>query len=328
MLQLVAINENAAAYVRNEAMPDVRLDGFKYLNGLLRIRSASGLVEFLRDFPHLLRPSYNPAELPLIMKSANAAEGHLKFSQAAMLNAAESCNVEYFDAMMDVELPSAKLGPTWGREADIYILYIKDLEDLAERLGALLLMAAASYGERACEDAFVFDNGADGPIEIGGRAYATRLWVQQRAVAAMLPGEDYSFFKAYKISDGYAGKDDGAPALLIYDGFGDRVEFVSTLSKEEAVMEAAGVITAYALSAWLNRIGAVERVTYSGDGGFDRRDVEVGFVADALTRAVMERRVGVCQYCGKPFVSKKVLTGGGTDKRFCTDSCKVAEKRS
>lgn len=328
MLQLAAINENAAVYVRNEAMPDVRLDGFKYLNGLLSIRSASGLVEFLRDFPHLLRPSYNPAELPLVRDSINVAEGHLKFSQPSMLNAAASCGVEYFDALMDVDFPPAKAGPTWGRKADVYTLCIRDLEDLAERLGALLLMAAVSYGGRACEDAFSFDDGTGGPIEIGGRAYATRLWVQQRAVAAMLPNEDYSFFKAYKISDGYAGKDDDAPAVLIYDGFGDRVEFVSILDREEAVREAAGVITAYALSAWLNRIGAVERVTYSGDGGFDRRDVEVGFVADALTKAVMERRVGVCQRCGKPFVSKKVLTGRGTDKRFCTDSCKVSEKRS
>ena len=51
MDRLLAVNEDMAIYYHDESTPAKKIDPFKYLNTLLSIRSAKGLVSFLQQYP-------------------------------------------------------------------------------------------------------------------------------------------------------------------------------------------------------------------------------------------------------------------------------------
>lgn len=51
MDRLLAVNEGMAVYYHDESTPAKKIDPFKYLNELLSIRSAKGLVSFLQQYP-------------------------------------------------------------------------------------------------------------------------------------------------------------------------------------------------------------------------------------------------------------------------------------
>ena len=51
MDRLLAVNEGMAVYYHDESTPSKKIDPFKYLNELLSIRSAKGLVSFLQQYP-------------------------------------------------------------------------------------------------------------------------------------------------------------------------------------------------------------------------------------------------------------------------------------
>lgn len=51
MDRLIAINDKMAVYFHDRSIPTKRIDPFKYLNALLSIRSAKGLVSFLQQYP-------------------------------------------------------------------------------------------------------------------------------------------------------------------------------------------------------------------------------------------------------------------------------------
>jgi len=329
MLRLKAMNEQIAVYIRDDSAPGKKPNGFKYVNGLLEIRSAKGLVEFLEDNPHVLRPQYSFASVRLESDSAEKPKGWLKFSEQSLLkDGVLPDGVDYFDAWVDLVPPADKVGPTWGRRADVYTLHIRDLEDLAERIDALLRMAAISNGESSFEDVFRFDEEFDVPQRDGLQAYGTRFWVKKETIARMMPGETYSFFKAYKISDGYRDKDDPVLPLVIYDDFGDRVEFLTSRDRDDAAREAAGVIVAYALTAWLKWSAAPERVSYSLHGGFDYNGAEASEVANELVDIVFEKRFKICPSCGRAFVSRKTFTGRSNEKKQCSGSCRTSANKA
>lgn len=410
MDRLLAVNEAMALYYHDESLPTKQADPFKYLNALLSIRSAKGLVSFLQQYPEGLQTLHDvtafkskkggyvvgryPARELLTARSKRSAlygktdrdawhhhadeHAHIEkadvddardgktsgdeeeqdedgkaffsrldFGQTAMMNAAAEINVDYFDALTDLEkythygeaLTAWRDGfrPTegqWTKEdteqyykfketmpkPELRLLFIPELEWLTRRLDAILMLGALSLGLADGTGLFEFEH-VNEPMGL------CKTTIPDDLIANLLPVRE----GLYAIENLYSDFYSHAPNRLHLED-DEGVYFVAHTNDEElATQDAAGVIVSFVLDEWSHYYNKTDVMSFDVNFGYRLYEQQNNEIVTELCHVVAEGRLGICPVCGRPFVVKRRPVNGVINKRFCTNSCKVkgfAERRA
>jgi hypothetical protein len=395
MDKLLAVNEELAVYYHDETTPAKKIDPYKYLNELLSIRSAKGLVSFLQQYPDELvamrevtafkaedgsfklgnykatpfktrrskrgmlygiseyqEDGAKPESKDGAGEQADDAAGQeehksfFDFGQTALMNAASEYNVDYFDALTDLEkythygealeewkaaFPTSKT--SWTKEdarrfyeasasrpkPDLRIVLFRELEIVMLRVSAILELAAISHGTVKVAG-FKFEH-VNGPMEL------CRTVFPDRFISDLLPIPQALYALDNLHTDFYSH----APTRLhLQDGGG--VSFLAHTNDEElATRDAAGCIASFVLAEWSHYYNKTDALSFDINFGYRLYEQANNPVVTELCRIVSEGRAGMCPVCGRPFVVKRRPVDGVLNKRFCTNSCKVkgfTERRS
>ncbi len=396
MDKLLAVNEVLAVYYHDETTPAKKIDPYKYLNELLSIRSAKGLVSFLQQYPDELVAMHevtafkdedggfklgNYKSTPL--KHLRSKRGQLygasqakeeaaepsehdaakeetadagakpedykscfDFGQTALMNAASEYNVDYFDALTDLEkythygealeewkarFPTSKTAWT-AEEArqfyeasasrpkpDLRIVVFRELEIVLLRVSAILELAAISHGTVKAPGFFSFEH-VNSPMELCRTVFPDRL------VSDLLPIPQALYALDNLHTDFYSHQ----PTRLHLEDGG--VSFMAHTNDEElATRDAAGCIASFVLAEWSHYYNKTDAMSFDINFGYQLYEQSNNPVVTELCRIVSEGRAGICPVCGRPFVVKRRPVDGVLNKRFCTNSCKVkgfAERRN
>ena len=388
MDKLLAVNEALAVYYHDETTPAKKIDPYKYLNALLSIRSAKGLVSFLQQYPDELVAMHevtafkaedgsfklgNYKDTPLKHlrskrgqlygmnerqeddaeheaqddQSEEASDGATEsenyksffdFSQTAFMNAASGYNVDYFDALTDLEkythygeaLEEWRAGfPTsttaWTKEEahqfyelsasrpkpDLRIILFRELEIVMLRVSAILELAAVSHGTvKAAGLKFEHVNGA---MEL------CRTIFPDRFISDLLPIPQALYALDNLHTDFYSHE---PTRLHLQDGGG--VSFLAHTNDEElATRDAAGCVASFVLAEWSHYYNKTDAMSFDINFGYRLYEQANNPVVTELCRIVSDGRTSICPVCGRPFVVKRRPVDGVLNKRFCTNSCKV-----
>ena len=398
MDRLLAVNGGMAVYHHDESAPAKRVDPFKYLNELLSIRSAKGLVSFLQQYPDELVVMHEATAFkskedggyvvgnyavrqlktarskrgllygngeqwkPLPKKELEQAEEDdnvpadpendsdnsrrtpmFSFGETALMNAASEYNVDYFDALTDLEkythygealeawsksIPTPQ--ETWTAEEtrrfyeaeyskpkpELRIVFFEELELLVLRLGALLEMAAVSHGikDRVADDEVMFEfEHVNGPMGL------CRTVFPERYIADLLPIPQALYALDNLHTDFYSH---ATTRLHLEDDGG--VSFLAHTNDERlATQDAAGCIVSFVLAEWSHYYNKTDTMSFDVNFGYQLYEQNNNPVVTELCRIIAEGRFGICPVCDRPFVVKRRPINGVINKRFCTNSCKV-----
>lgn len=406
MDRLLAVNEGMAVYYHDESTPAKRIDPFKYINELLSIRSAKGLVSFLQQYPDELvimheatafksdkdggyvvgnyrfkrykhvrskrGLAYGSGEQwkPLPKKetepedegSAEASETAtdsedrervpmFAYGETAIMNAASEYNVDYFDALTDLEKYThygealdawhdkfPQPDDTWTAEdakqfyattksrpkPDLRVVFFEELELLSLRLAAMLDMAAVSHGlrDRVVDDEVMFEfEHVNGPMGL------CRTVFPERYIADLLPIPQALYALDNLHTDFYSH---ATTRLHLEEGGG--ISFLAHTNDEElATRDAAGCIISFVLGEWSHYYNKTDNMSFDVNFGYQLYEQNNNPVVTELCRIIADGRIGICPVCNKPFVVKRRPVNGVINKTFCTNSCKVkgfAERRN
>ena len=398
MDRLLAVNEGMAVYYHDESTPAKRIDPFKYINELLSIRSAKGLVSFLQQYPDELVIMHEATAFKSDkddgyvvgnyktkrIKHARSKRGltygiddewkalpkkesesldddsvdsegpeqehesrtrtpMYAFGETALLNAASEYNVDYFDALTDLEKYTnygealdawSKRFPTetetWTAEdakrfyeatysrpkPDLRVVFFEELELLSLRLSAILEMAAVSYGlkDRVVDDEVMFEfEHVNGPMGL------CRAVFPERYIADLLPIPQALYALDNLHTDFYSH---ATTRLHLEDEGG--VSFLAHTNDEKlATQDAAGCIVSCVLAEWSHYYNKTDTMSFDVNFGFKLYEQNNNPVVTELCRIIAEGRIGICPVCNRPFVVKRRPINGVINKRFCTNSCKV-----
>lgn len=393
MDRLLAVNETMAVYYHDESTPAKKVDPFKYLNELLSIRSARGLVSFLQQYPDELvilreaaafknekeggyvvgrlrfkelkhvRPkrglSYGRDERQKEDKEAQQGDAseeeidlssyisRFDFGSNAIMNAAAEFNIDYLDALTDLEkyahydetfetwaasLPT--VDEPWTPEvtrsfyetirsrpkADLRVVFLPELEIRVIQIEAILELACVSRGTLGCGDMFKFEH-VNGPMGL------CRAVFPEHYVSDLLPIEEALYALDNLHTDYYSH----VPTRLHLEDEGG-ISFLAHTSDEAlAVQDAAGCIISFVLAEWSHYYNKTDTMSYDVNFGYRLYEQKNNEVVTELCRIVAEGRIGICPVCERPFVVKRRPVDGVINKKFCTNSCKVkgfAERRN
>lgn len=398
MDRLLAVNEGMAVYYHDESAPNKKIDPFKYINSLLSIRSAKGLVAFLQQYPDELVVmheatafksekdngyvvgNYRAKRLkhvrsnrglmygngekwrPLPEKAADSAVDDpmgnkvleqesedrdripmFAFGETAMMNAASEYNVDYFDALTDLEKYThyGDALETWRKsfpaeseqwtaedakrfyeaassrpKPDLRVVFFEELELLSLRLSAILDMAAVSHGLRdmVVKDEVMFEfEHVNGPMGL------CRTVFPERFIADLLPIPQALYALDNLHTDFYSH---AVTRLHLEEGGG--ISFLAHTNDEKlATQDAAGCIISFVLAEWSHYYNKTDTMSFDVNFGYRLYEQTNNPVVTELCRIVAERRFGICPVCGSPFVVKRRPVDGVINKRFCSNSCKV-----
>ena len=353
MDRLLAVNERVAVYVRDANASQKEVDPFRYLNDLLSIRSAKGLVDFLSNYPNGLHTRSNSAPLEELLQGASSPSGKLAFGEGAMIKAAENHNLDYLDAMTitglqgytttrDLELelkePEEKMRDWYSQwteaevrhyysllrhlpDTELSVVSIADLESLIYKIESLLLVAALSY------------------YEIHGDLYKhfqiEKVLVLTRNVMVRVDREWLSTLLPLRpvVADDTDIKhllDDINEQCMMHnmgvtqggDG-GTPIVDTPTQDMELGLRYAAGCVVSFLLSRWNHYFSAEEYFSYDIERGYQFFPGYTNPIVLELSSIIAEHRFGVCPICERPFVVKRRPVDGVLNKTFCTNSCKV-----
>lgn len=408
MDRLLAVNEGMAIYYHDESAPSKKIDPFKYLNTLLGIRSAKGLVSFLQQYPDELvvmheatafksqidngyvvgnyryrklitRTSkrsvlYDVLEKPELDDESDNSEangagecndtngssgkvndshsdeeskeehGYLlprrfAFGESAFINAASEYNVDYFDAMTDLEkythygeslrswretLPEAS--EEWTPEEtrqwylahdarprpELRVVFLSELDLLTRRLDAILYLSALSHGVIPNDGLFKFEH-------VNGSMGLCRAVVPDYFVGNLLPIKEAIYAIDNLHQDYYSHSSN---RIHFEDEEGIYV-LAHTNDEELAAQDVAGVIVSFVLAEWSHFYNKTDAMSFDINHGYKLYEQENNAVVSELCRIVAEGRMGICPVCERPFVVKRKPIDGQINKRFCSNSCKV-----
>lgn len=398
MDRLLAVNEGMAIYYHDESTPNKKIDPFKYINSLLSIRSAKGLVAFLQQYPDELVIMHEAAAFksdsdngyvvgnyrakrlktarskrgllygageqwkPLPKKEGESVDSRsdeqddseenqearkptppFPFGETAMINAASEYNVDYFDALTDLEKYThygealeawsdriPRPDDSWTPEdakrfyeitssrpkPDLRVVFFDELKILMLRIGAILDMAAVSHGlrDRVVDDEVMFEfEHVNGPMGL------CRTVFPERYIADLLPIPQAIYALDNLHTDYYSHV---ANRLHLEDDGG--VSFLAHTNDEKlATQDAAGCIISFVLAEWSHYYNKTDTMSFDVNFGYRLYEQSNNPVVTELCRIVTERRFGICPVCDSPFVVKRRPVDGVINKRFCTNSCKV-----
>ena len=409
MDRLLAINEGMAVYYHDDATPTTRVDPFKYLNSLLSIRSAKGLVSFLQQCPNELVVmheatafksekddgyvvgNYSFKRLKHVRPKRGMQYGQEKknnggssnkdaqknnlggkteeettgrnveseeeirrdffsrfdFGVNAYINAAAMHNVDYFDALTDLEQFThygdlletwkdsfPKSSEPWSAEENkqfyeaalsrpkpaLRVVFIDELVVLTRRLDAILELAALSQGVISGEGLFEFEH-VNGPMGL------CKTTIPESFISNLLPVKEAVYAIDNLHTDFYSHQ----PTRLHFED-DEGLFFVAHTSDEKlAVRDLAGCIVSFVLSEWSHFYNKTDAMSFDVNFGYQLYERDDNPVVTELCRIVSEGRVGICPVCERPFVVKRRPINGVINKTFCTNSCKVKghhERRS
>ena len=370
MDRLLAVNEGMAVYYHDESTPSKKIDPFKYLNELLSIRSAKGLVSFLQQYPDELvimheatafksdkdagyvvgnyrakrlkterskrglaygsgdqwKPLPKKEGVPTEDDTAEPEESSQEpevrkrtpmyaYGETAIMNAASEYNVDYFDALTDLEK---------------YTHYGEALEAWSKNF--------PSEGEQwTAEDArqfyettsarpkpdlrVVFFEELEGPMGL------CRTVFPERYIADLLPIPQALYALDNLHTDFYSHM----PTRLHLEEEGGVSFLAHTNDEKLATQDAAGCIISFVLAEWSHYYNKTDTMSFDVNLGYQLYEQKNNPVVTELCRIIAEGRFGICPVCDRPFVVKRRPTNGVINKTFCTNSCKVkgfAERRS
>ncbi len=396
MDKLLAVNEELAVYYHDEITPAKKIDPYKYLNELLSIRSAKGLVSFLQQYPDELVAMHEVTAFktddggfklgnykttrfktwrskrgmlygmndykeedakpePQDDEGEKAADTNVEqdeyksffdFGQTALMNAASEYNVDYFDALTDLEkythygeaidewkagFPTSKA--SWTKEdarrfyevsasrpkPDLRIVLFRELEIVMLRVSAILELAAISHGTVEVAG-FKFEH-------VNGAMGLCRTVFPDRFISDLLPIPQALYALDNLHTDFYSH----APTRLHLQDDGGVSFLAHTNDEELATRDAAGCIASFVLAEWSHYYNKTDALSFDINFGYRLYEQANNPVVTELCRIVSEGRTGMCPVCGRPFVVKRRPVDGVLNKRFCTNSCKVkgfTERRS
>lgn len=400
MDRLLAINDAIAVYYHDGSVPNKKIDPFRYLNALLSIRSAKGLVSFLQQYPDELMVMHEATAFKSDkdggyvvgnyrtrkLKTARPKRGllyglgdHWKdlsvsgakptndsstssdqseasddagittrvscfaFGETALMNAASEFNIDYFDALTDLErythygealekwmetLPTSEA--TWTAEEtrryyeaetnrpkpELRIVFFKELELLMLRISAILEMAAVSRGLRDSvttdEEMFEFEH-------VNGAMGLCRAVFPERYITDLLPIPQALYALDNLHTDFYSH----APTRLHLEDDGGVSFLAHTNDKKLATQDAAGCIVSFVLTEWSHYYNKTDAMSYDVDFGYRLYEQKSTEAVTELCHIISEGRMGICPVCERPFVVKRRPVNGAINKTFCTNSCKV-----
>lgn len=113
---LIAVNEGMALYKRTERMADREFDPYQFIDGLLSIRTAYGLVRFLSS-ENTAAFSRNLYSIDSMSFESEAWPDHGEvaplYCKGSLIGAADRCGIDYLDDLTDIDglrgLKDAKL---------------------------------------------------------------------------------------------------------------------------------------------------------------------------------------------------------------------------
>lgn len=265
--------------------------------------------------------------------------GRLHFGVNAIMAAASDFNVDYFDALTDLEkytnygnalekwfaqFPS--MDNSWTIEEarrfyemaearpkpDLRVVFLYELELLSLRIGAILKMAAVSRGLMDSDGMFEFEH-VNGPMGL------CRTVFPENYITNLLPIKEALYELDNLHTDYYSHE---AVRLHLDDGGG--VSFLAHTNDEElAARDAAGCIVSFVLAEWSHYYNKTDTMSFDINRGYRLYEQKNNAVVSELCRIVAEGRVGICSVCGRAFVVKRRPANGVVNKKFCTNSCKV-----
>ena len=389
MDRLLAVNQDIAVYYHDESTPAKKVDPFKYLNELLSIRSAKGLVSFLQQYPDQLvvmheasafksekdagyvvgsyrhrRVKHQRSKRGLLYglgdewrdlpekESSVDEEGAIEtrtfsssfaFGKTAFMNAASEYNVDYFDAMTDLEkythygdaldawhesFPQPK--DEWSAEdtkryyeastskpkPDLRVVLFRELEFVLLQVSAILEMSAVSHG-------IIDEDSVDDPMfefeHVNEPMGLCRTVFPERYITDLLPIPQALYALDNLHTDFYSHT---ATRLHLEDGGG--VSFLAHTNDEIlATRDAMGSIISFVLAEWSHYYNKTDTMSFDVNFGYQLYEQNNNPVVSELCRIVSEGRIGICPVCERPFVVKRRPINGVINKRFCTNSCKV-----
>lgn len=351
MDRLTAIDVKLAAYVRDYDAPIKPLDPFKYLNALLSIRSAKGLISFLDDYPNGLLStfaSYDPEQEEV---NTPAPTGSLAFGESAISNAAIAYGIDYIDGMANLKgiksfddtltewgerLQRINFAEVWTEEnahdfyswfanmpkTELYCTELAALEDLITTIESILRLAAVSHG--LCKET----TGLFTPHKTQDKMSTYVVIVNEEKLGDLLPMRETSRRIG---SDLYKRCNSGAlPRLERFESGEVYIQAHSTM-EDRAIRDAAGSVVAFVLSEWIRWYNRKDPVRFTLEEGYKVNSIKNNDIIIELCDIVAKQRFGICPICGRPFVVKRRPIKGVINKTFCTNSCKVKghyERRS
>lgn len=407
MDRLLAVNEDMAIYYHDESTPAKKIDPFKYLNTLLSIRSAKGLVSFLQQYPdelvimheatafkskkddgyvvgnyasrllHTRKSKRSPlysieedgndeekgksssteadgdeaAGQKLSEEEASDTEqkddeqelrpftNRFSYGESALMSAASEHNVDYFDALTDLEKYThygealkewsksmPEFSDQWTAEEtrDFYLIheakprpelrvvFLDELEFLVRRLEAILDLGALSHRIIPNDGLFEFEH-VNGPMGL------CRVTVPDHFVGNLLPIRE----AIYAIDNVHADYYSHSVNRIHFEDDEGIYILAHTNDEDLATQDVSGVIVSFVLSEWSNYYNKTDTMSFDVHHGFQLYEQENNPVVTELCRIVAEGRIGICPVCERPFVVKRRPVNGVINKRFCTNSCKV-----
>ena len=273
------------------------------------------------------------------------------YGETAIMNAASEYNVDYFDALTDLEKYThygealeawSKNFPSedeqWTAEdakqfyettsarpkPDLRVVFFEELELLSLRLGAILDMAAVSHGlrDRVVDDEVMFEfEHVNGPMGL------CRTVFPERYIADLLPIPQALYALDNLHTDFYSHR----PTRLHLEEEGGVSFLAHTNDEKLATQDAAGCIISFVLAEWSHYYNKTDTMSFDVNFGYQLYEQKNNPVVTDLCRIIAEGRFGICPVCDRPFVVKRRPANGVINKTFCTNSCKVkgfAERRS
>ena len=221
-------------------------------------------------------------------------------------------------------------------KADLYRLEFDSLGHLVDRIEALLLLSASVRVETEIGKKFEYRKencfpglGHDDEQNIVAVPFEVILEVLP---TGMMPGKmDYKLREAKYLALHSVPQDweeiDYSDDPRRFDEMGLEVKLITIIEEPDiAIKVAINDIVAFALTEWVAHFSSMQGVSNSYTEGLTIRQSKMNDVILELANIVVERRVGICPVCNRPFVVKrKPGTNGKLNKKYCTDSCKVRD---
>lgn len=288
------------------------------------------------------------------------------FSEKVIMNAATGAGIDYLDAATDIsghydelsaiqelsdrthafadkygsEISNPELLEKYkallddAPEPDLYRMQFESLGYLVDRIEALLLLAASARGVGDVRQKFVYRKERCFPFQ--DREYPLVAFPYEAVLEVlpqgMMPGHmedklrNAKYLALQPVPQNWEEIDFSDDSRR-FDEMGLEVKLIAIYDDpEEAITFAINDVVAFALTEWIAHFSSLQGVSNSYMTGLTMRSSKLNDIVLELANIIVEKRVGVCPVCGRPFVVKrKPGKSGRLNKKYCTDSCKVRD---
>ncbi|MEG0505479.1 MAG: hypothetical protein RR547_12590 [Raoultibacter sp.] len=149
---LIAVNNDIALYERTERMADESFDAYCFIDELLSIRTAYGLVRFLsrENTAAFSRQVGSVDDLSVESKKFTVqGDAYPLYNKGSLVSAADRCGIDYLDGM-------TAMGNLYGKD-DAYLLHRENVSNYMSRWNAdhLLILKERFPQERESNACFI-----------------------------------------------------------------------------------------------------------------------------------------------------------------------------